>query len=54
MRGRINLVIGVLLGLLIGLAVAFFVVVVVGGSRDAPTFSTSSPPARVTEPATGP
>jgi hypothetical protein len=44
--GRVDLLVGVLLGLVLGLAMAFLLVLVVGGGRDASTISTSSPAPR--------
>lgn len=43
--GRIDLVAGVLLGLVLGVVIAYLLVIVVGGSRDASEISIpSSPP----------
>jgi hypothetical protein len=39
-RKRLDLAIGVVLGLLLGLAVAFLLIVVIGGGRDASSIST--------------
>lgn len=42
---RLDLVAGILLGLALGVAIAYLLVIVVGGSRDASQISTPSPPA---------
>lgn len=46
MRGRIDLIVGIVLGLLIGIAVAYVLVIVVGGGKDASEISTpqTAPP----------
>ena len=50
--GKFDLVAGIALGLVLGLVVAYLLVIVIGGGKDASNISTpSSPPAQTT---TGP
>jgi len=40
--GKLDLAVGVLLGLVLGLVIAYLLIVVIGGSRDASNISTGS------------